>query len=275
MAPNEQDRAATQAPPKGWLVLEGRAGVWKHEAEEKKLGTLTAVEKIVNEYAKKFAKKHRVGENNFSISLVTKFKGVMGLKRGPVVQIILLWPDAQPNINTLLDGAFRTISRNRLVDGFALEPVYHVRKRAEDRKRMLREKIGADEADIILDLIPKHRIKCTVTTVVEYEDVVTGEKLSVTHTEKPEQFRGQDVSNWLKLSRIVRDNHPEEATRYADAVDEGSELLTALADERSNPESAGADVVDGTDAERSGSDTSGEGVDGEEYDAARPHQIAG
>lgn len=240
--------------------------------QEKKLGTLTAVEEVLNEYAKKFARKHRVGEDNYTIVLVTKFKGVMGLKRGPVVQIILLWPDAQPNVNTLLDGAFRTISRNRLVDGLAIEPVIHIKRRAEERRRLIREKIGNDEADIILDLIPKHRIQCTVTTTVEYHDVVTGEKLSVTHQAKPEQFRGQDVSNWLRLSRIVRDKHPEEATRYND---EGSELQAALADERRNSESAGADVADCGDAQGSGSNQGVEGNDGEEHDAARSHQIAG
>lgn len=262
MAPNEQDGAATEqeAAPA--------------QQEEKKLGTLTAVEEVLNEYAKKFAKKHRVGENNFTIVLVTKFKGVMGLKRGPVVQIILLWPDAQPNVNTLLDSAFRTISRNKLVDGLALEPVFHIKRRAEDRRRLLREKIGKDEADIILDLIPKHRIKCTVTTTVEYEDVVTGEKLSVTHTDKPEQFRGQDVSNWLRLSRIVRDNHPDEATRYVDTDGAGTELLAALSGDGESAIEAGGNVPDGGVAARSGSDEGAEGTDGEEHDAGHSHQVA-
>ena len=110
--------------------------------EQKKLGSLSAVEAVVNTYAMKFAKKYRVSEDTFSVCLVTQFKGVMGLKRGPVVQIILLWPDAQPNINTLLESAFKTISRNKLVDGMMVEPVMHIRKRAEERRKWLREKLG-------------------------------------------------------------------------------------------------------------------------------------
>lgn len=220
MAHNEQDGVANQQVEVTPVV------------EEKKLATLTGVEAVVNEYAKKFARKHRVGEDNFTIVLTTKFKGIMGLKRGPVVQIILLWPDAQPNINTLLESAFKTISRNKLVDGLAMESVLHIKKRAEERKRWLREKIGSDEADIILDLIPKHRIRTTVTTTVKYEDVVTGESLSITHEAKPEQYRGTDIASWLKLSRIVRDNHAEEATRYDQTpiLDEAIEALDEVAE---------------------------------------------
>jgi hypothetical protein len=196
------------------------------EKKEEKLGSLGMVEGVVNEYAKKFAKRYRVNEDDYTVMLVTQFKGIMGLKRGPVVQIILLWPDAQPNINTLLDSAFKTISRNRLVDSMAVEPVVHIKRRAEERRKWVRQQLGSDEADIILDLIPKHRIRTTVTTTVKYEDVVTGESFSVTHHEKPEQYRGQDISSWLKLSRIVRDAHPEEATRYD--VDVTPELTQAV-----------------------------------------------
>lgn len=208
MAPNEQG-VAEQAT--------------KDEQEKAKLGTLSAVESVVNEYAKKYARRYRVNDDEFKVLLVTKFNGIMGLRRGPVVQIVLLWPDAQPNINTLLDSAFRTISRNRLVDTMAVESVIHIRRRAEERRKWIREKIS-DEADILLDLIPKHRVKVTQTVTVEYEDVVTGEKLTLTHKQTPEYFRGQDMSAWMQLSRIVRDKHPEEATRYVehDAGTEGS-----------------------------------------------------
>lgn len=247
MAPNEQQAADQQEKPK--------------------LGSLSAVEAVVNEYAKKFAKKHRVREDDYSVSLVTQFKGIMGLKRGPVVQIILLWPDAQPNMNTLLDSAFKTISRNRLVDGLAVEPVLHIRKRVEERRRWLREKIGTDEADIILDLIPKHRILTTVTTSVEYKDVVTGEKITITHQAKPEHYRGTDVASWLKLSRIVRDNHPEEAMRYVSAGNT-PELDAAIASgDVSAPSAIGSNGAHGDTDAGSGSDEGDKRNDGEEHDA--------
>lgn len=257
-------------------VSESTQQVDTPEETEKKLGSLSAVEAVVNQYALKFAKKHRVNENAFTICLVTQFKGVMGLKRGPVVQIILLWPDAQANINTLLEGAFRTIARNRLVDGMAIEPVMHIRKRAEDRRKWLREKLGKDEADIILDLIPKHRIQVQVTTTVEYKDVVTGESLSITHTAKPEQYAGSDVSSWLKLSRQVRLNHPSEATRYADT----SELDTAraiLSDHVAGEHDAslvGSDASVGGEAGGQGHDEVAGRNDGDEHDAGDTHQIA-
>jgi hypothetical protein len=261
MAPNQQ---------------EGEA----NKQEAPKLGSLTAVEQVVNQYALKFAKRFRVDENKFSINLVTSFKGVMGLKRGPVVQIILLWPDAQPNINTLLESAFKTITRNRLIDGLQIEPVLHIKRRAEDRRRWLREKLG-DEADIILDLIPKHRIVTTVTTSVEYKDVVTGETLTVTHKERPEQYRGTDIGSWLRLSRQVRDNHPAEATRYSNdttelpELDAARELLTAHVGNGTTANDAGDDGSVRVADSGHGDGEAVAGYDGEEHDAGDAHQVAG
>jgi hypothetical protein len=257
-----------------------QGGEANKQEQQPKLGSLTAVEQVVNQYAMKFANRYRIGEEKFTINLVTQFKGVMGLKRGPVVQIILLWPDAQPNINTLLESAFKTISRNRLIDGMQIEPIMHIKRRAEERRKWLREKIG-DEADIILDLIPKHRIVTAVTTTVEYRDVVTGESLTVTHKAKPEQYRGTDIGSWLRLSRMVRDNHPAEATRYTNddaelpELDEARELLAAHAGNGTSPVNAGRD--DGTDApDRGCGRTEGDlRDDGEEHDARNAHQVAG
>jgi hypothetical protein len=256
MAPNEQEGVANQ-----------------QESESSKLGTLTAVEQVVNEYAKKFARRYRVSDDDYNVLLVSQFRGIMGLKRGPVVQIVLLWPDAQPSINTLLDSAFRTISRNRLIDTMSIEPVMHIKKRAEERRKWVREKIG-DEADIILDLLPKHRIMVEMETKVTYTDVITGEEYSVIHRPQKEYYRGQDVSAWLHLSRIVRDKHPEEAERYVDAIDARTVSGTGGSVELDTV-TAGTDVdsceVDG----RQGSSEADREHDGEEHDAARPHQIAG
>jgi hypothetical protein len=207
MAPDEQEGAANQQEP-------AVAEVEKKEAEKPKLGNLGAVEKVVNEYARKFATKHRVKESEFVIVLSEQLHGIWGVRRGPVTQIILLWPNAQLNINTILDDVFRLIAKRHLVDTMAVESSMLIKRRAEDRRKLVRKQIGNDEADIILDLIPKHRIVTTRTTTVEYRDLTTGETYAVTHKEKPEPYRGQDVSNWLKLSRIVRDRHAEEATRY-------------------------------------------------------------
>lgn len=228
MVPDQQTGAADQQ------------GAEPEKKEAPKLGNLSAVERVVNEYAKKFAKRYRVGEHEWVIVLATGFtRGIMGIRRGPVAQIVLQWPEAQPSMNTLLDGAFKLISKRHLVDTMAVEPVFLIKRRAEERRKLIREKVGSDEADIILDLIPKHRIRTTVSTTVRYEDVITGESYTVTHTEKPEQYRGRDVTSWLKLSRIVRDNHPEEATRY-------------------EPDTTGLDDSDGDTLDASGVD---EGID--------------
>jgi hypothetical protein len=244
MAPNEQEGAANQ-----------QEAAEPEKKEAPKLGSLSAVEAVVNQYARKYAKRYRVDENEFTVVLSTEFsRGVMGIRRGPVSQIILRWPDAQLNINTLLDDAFRVISRKHLVDTMAVEPVFLIRRRAEERRRLIREKIGHDESDIILDLVPKHRIVTTVTTTVEYRDVITGETYSVTHKERPEQYRGQDVSSWLKLSRIIRDNHPEEATRYADPI---AEEVCAASDSDADAASRPVGGDDASVVERVG-DSSGE-----------------
>jgi hypothetical protein len=229
MVPDQQGGAAAQQEP-------------PPNEEEKKLGKLSAVEQVVNEYSRKFAKRYRVDEDSYTIILSTEFaKGIMGIRRGPVAQIILAWPDAQPSINTLLDSAFKTISRSKLVDSMAVEPVLHIKRRAEERRRWVRTRLGSDEADIILDLVPKHRIRTTVITSVKYEDVITGESITVTHHEKPEQYRGQDVSTWMRLSRIVRDNHPEEATRYND---EGAEVSATSDHQQDSVASEGESATD-------------------------------
>jgi hypothetical protein len=206
MAPEEQDGAAAQqeSPPSE-----------EKKKESPKLGNLSAVEKVVNFWAKPIAQKHRVNEDQYTIVLSSNLAGaIWGIRRGPVAQIVIQWPEALPNINTILGDAFKVIARHKMVDAMSVESVFLIRKRADDRRKLIRKQIGNDESDIILDLVPKHRIVTTVTTSVEYKDVITGETYTVTHKEKPEHYRGQDVSSWLKLSRIVRDNHPEEATRY-------------------------------------------------------------
>jgi len=98
-------------------------------------------------------------------------------------------------------------------------------------------------------LIPKYRIRTRVITTVEYEDVITKEKISITHAQKPEQYRGQDVSNWIKLSRVVRDNHPEEAFRYVDESGGDAEGFTESTIENDTRSSKPDDGTSFDDAE--------------------------
>lgn len=198
----------------------------KKEELKEKLGTLGKVEEIVNQYAKTIASKEGIGEDKFKVHLLTKMNGIVGLKRGPVVQIFLLWPDAQPNINTLLRDSFRAIKKNGLIDGLNIELAAHIRSRNIQNRKWLKEKFG-EEADLFMDLIPKERLVVSRTETITVMDNVTKEKITITQEHPPEHYRRPNIDLWLQLSRIVRDNHKEE---IEDGIERGDQAATPETD---------------------------------------------
>lgn len=174
-----------------------------------KLETLTNVERVVNEYAKIVATKHGVNKDHFQVHLTRNLGGVLKLVGGPTVDIFLLWPDAQPNINTLLNDAFRLMRKYPVRRPMEIVPVAYARTLSRKIKKMWKKEKFVDESDIVLDLIPRHRLRVTKIETTILEDVVSGEKLTTIHEYPTERFDWFATGLWLQLSRIVRDRHPE------------------------------------------------------------------
>lgn len=175
------------------------------------LTTLSAIEDVVNTYAERFAKRYDIPKEKYRVNLTLDLNGIMGLKRGPVVQIFLLWPDAQAEMNSLLDHAFTLVSKKGLIDPVAIEPIIHIRQRREDQKKWIREKIGT-EAEIISDLIPRSRLRVSRTTTVTVRDSITGASYSYTEKEPDENYhRNMSLEPWFKISRMVRDKEARDA----------------------------------------------------------------
>lgn len=169
-----------------------------------KLNTLSAVEDVVNLYAEKIAARYGVARDKYRINLVTNCKGVMMFRRGPIAQIDLLWPAAQPDLNTLLNDVFKTISRKRLLECVAVERVSHIRSRNLENKKWMREMFN-DEADLITDLIPRSRLEVSSVTTITVRDRVTGISYEITETTKNQPYYLKSVEPWLKISRMVHD----------------------------------------------------------------------
>jgi hypothetical protein len=183
--------------------------------ENGKLNTLSAVEDVVNQYAEKIASRYQIPKEKFRINLVTSCKGVMQFRRGPIAQIDLLWPAAQPDLNTLLNDVFKTISRKRLLECVAVERVSHIRSRNLENKKWTRELFG-DEADLITDLIPRNRLEVSTVTTITVRDRVTGISYEITESTKNQPYYLKSVEPWLKISRMVHD--AEEVVEVVEAV---------------------------------------------------------
>lgn len=185
---------------------------------EPSLKTLTAIEDVVNEYARMLVKKAKWGikDDEFVVLLSRRFKGDMGLQRGRPVTITLRWPEAQPHLNSLLVSAFSQIMHYRMVDVWAVERVVHIKTRNSESRKWRREKFG-DLGEIIGELIPKKYITVETTTTStitqRIRDNISGvviEKRSTESSTKSEDGRVLNVKTWLELSRQVRDKEEAE-----------------------------------------------------------------
>lgn len=185
----------------------------KPPKREPRLRTITNIENVVNEYARKKAKEWKTGlkDDEFVILLSGRFKGIMGMQRGHPVKITLAWPDAQANLNTLLSDAFRLIREKKMVDVWALERVVHIRSRNVESRKWRREKFG-ELGEIIGELIPRKNISVETTTISQITTVIRdlGTGVEITKTEavtttKKSDGRDISVKTWLELSRMARD----------------------------------------------------------------------
>lgn len=189
---------------------------------------LEQYEEVLNEGAIKIAQRYRIPDGKWKIHLVenTRSAPILRIKGGAIAQIIITWPAAQKEIKRVIEDAFRFISKNNVIDSFAIQGVLYAKKIQSDVRKWIKEECG-EENEILLDLVPKYRLIETVTTTYKLEDTKTGKSVEVTTTTK-DHFNRRDITNWIALSRLVRE---VENVVEANSIDETPELNNAIGDE--------------------------------------------
>lgn len=180
------------------------------EKAQPQLVSLSNVEKVVNEYARVLAVKARINPDHVEVFLSRNLGAIMKVNGGSVVRVFLQWPEAQPNINTLLGDAFSLMKRYPVRRTMEIVPVSYIRTQRDEIKKKWRKEKFTDESEIILDLVPRHRLRVVESHTTTLTDVVSGESITVTRTGPTDRFDGDAISLWFDLSRVVRDKHPEE-----------------------------------------------------------------
>lgn len=177
-------------------------------AEEKRfdislLRNITVMGPVIEKYAKNLAvKSYNIPEEHFSVRLVPNLNGnMLQVFPGYTVEILIAWPHAILELNSILRDAFSIIKK------------YHLRKTMEIATYSLiweaRHKWNkAPIKNLMEQFIGKSRISMTESTTVTLEDAITGEKVSITREGKPRRFDGGDIGLWMQLSMQVRDKHP-------------------------------------------------------------------
>ena len=177
-----------------------------------RLSDVRTMEGIIREHASNVAKKYRIRDDIYSLHLVTSLRrGTMCIIPGPCVQIQLLWPDVWPVINDYLRSAFELIKRRRDVVYTPMALTTHAYFRDERRaaRRWAREKLGKDIADVVLNLLPRYRLRIDTTVTTRTTDTITGEYVEDTIKSSRPYSSKQLGDDWNELSRIVHERHPE------------------------------------------------------------------
>ena len=174
---------------------------------------IPAVESIILKIAKvgdagiglkPLCSKYGINPEHFDIHLVDNLVGAdMRVIPGGTVQVLIAWPCELRKLKVQLDSAFRLMTKHSLRRTLEIVPISYVR----GEKKWFREKM-MDIADIMPDLLSRHRLRVTTTTITTIMDTITGESISTSTTDKPERFDGNDVARWIELSRIVVEKHP-------------------------------------------------------------------
>jgi hypothetical protein len=168
------------------------------------------IEEIINKSAAKTASLFDIRQDWFHIYLARNIEGdnIMQIKPGHPVEIYFKWPEAFPDIGYLTRDALMTISKRKIHRTLEVIPFKLGKRWVKDiREKWIREYFS-DESEIILDLLPKHRLQIKEIVSTTLEDIVTGEKYTVSREGKSTKFDGDDKNLWIQLSRQVRAKHP-------------------------------------------------------------------
>jgi hypothetical protein len=162
--------------------------------------TLERQQEVVRLYAYPKMKKWRIDPARVEIFLSNHLNSSFAMVPGHTVKLTFKTPEVFDFMNSWLDDALRLIQRLHAIRSMDLVPYNYHR---DIKGKLAREAFG-DMAEVILDLIPKTRLKVTKTEIITLEDTKTGEKVSMSK-ESVDKMTNDNVSLWLDLSRRVRD----------------------------------------------------------------------
>jgi len=172
---------------------------------------MKVIEDEINKGATKLASLFDIHESWFHIYLSRNIENgnIMQIRPGHPVEIYFKWPEAFPDIGYLTRDALMTISKRKIHRTLEVIPFMLGKRWVKDiREKWIREYFS-DESEIILDLLPKHRLQVKEIISTTLEDIVTGEKYTVSRESKSTKFDGDDKNLWIQLSRQVREKHPK------------------------------------------------------------------
>lgn len=116
--------------------------------------SLAQYTEIVQKYAESIAKDYGIRANQFRITLDDTTDAAIRVKGGPVVQIVLKFPECVPKANSWLRSAFNGIVNRKLIHPVEILPFVYSAEQRSHYLRWIREKIG-DGTDIITNLVPR------------------------------------------------------------------------------------------------------------------------
>lgn len=182
------------------------------DSERIKSSNLGAIEAIIQEFSISIAKEFRIKPHQYRISLVSDSKDEVHVIAGPVVQIVLQWPIVQPMLKSILRRNFNFIKNNGMLHSMELQPYSYVLNSQTNYRGWLRKNWG-EVADVLLDLLPKRRVKYNRKVIIEAVDKETGIVAEVRDNTGVRSEWDMKTEARSKLSRIVRefeDNRSQE-----------------------------------------------------------------
>ena len=181
------------------------------EVQQQTGPTLDEIEGMLTKYSLPIAKSRGVQPSQYRIVLAMTMKNktdLMYLTPGPVVKIVLNWPEIAGNgamLKTLLTDALSLIKRHKLNNRWLPQTYANALADKEERRKWYRLNFG-DEGEILADLLPKSRTRAVVTRgrTVTMTDPFT--KLSVAVVDEHDVREEKDMifEARMKLSRLVR-----------------------------------------------------------------------
>lgn len=208
---------------------------------KQKLGTIAAVEAVINEWTRGQARKMGIRETCFRVHLVEDLsRGDLMILGGPTVQIQLKWPMQLGLAKSKLTDALSLIRKRGLYTPLEIATkAYFQSEGAAARKWTDKslEKIGVHE--LVKELIPMQRVRVTRSVTVTYTDTLTGAAISYTESAPPTTYQNESINEWLNLSRVVN-AHSHAIAERADGVGQGTP--DSIADAQATSEASGSEA---------------------------------
>jgi hypothetical protein len=183
----------------------------KVERLQKELQGMLHVEAGVRRAATEFAKKYGIKDNHYRITLQESLKqGDMYIVSGPVVDIFFKYPQPKDKWAPMIRSAFSAISRRPDIrTPVEIVPVGWYKKLKGESRKWHKDRFG-EFADVVMNMIPKHRLVESTTITHTLKDRVTGLEVSVSYPEGTRLAYDAGREMRVSLTRMVNSIEIEE-----------------------------------------------------------------